>query len=348
MAGTPDEDDPEVSQPAAAPAHAGVPAGALGTSGAGGRLFVADAMAPPIQVGVRHSPLSRRHTVATVSAGITLTMRCWLCPQALGSGAALISSVDAAGPAAHPAPPLRNMGTQGQQRPGAQQVAAYGHVAAGATKATTPPDGASHSLCDRQPEPEHGAVPGEEGSMGPGYRTAPAQGRERMEVATAALLESPAPAGGAAAAAGLGTAEEGGPGPSQPAAGMAGAPYEDDPEVPQPAAAPAHAGLDPGTGQDVIDLTQKGQEIKLEGGLGWAQLIDNIITVLDKHLPDEEKPKIADALNRMEKWRASSEGLVHLQSLAKAYTLARTKCVRFTPKLYAWILLREVEPLLQA
>ncbi|GFH05847.1 hypothetical protein HaLaN_00378 [Haematococcus lacustris] len=89
MAGAPDEDDPEVSQPAAAPAHAGEPPGALGTSGAGGRLFVADAMATPI--------------------------------QALGSGAALISTLAAAGPVVNPAPPLRNMGTQGQQRPGAQQ-----------------------------------------------------------------------------------------------------------------------------------------------------------------------------------------------------------------------------------
>ncbi|KAJ9507901.1 hypothetical protein QJQ45_021250 [Haematococcus lacustris] len=422
---------------------AGEPAGALGTSGAGGRLFVADAMASPI--------------------------------QALGSGAALVSTLAAAGPVVDPAPPLRNMGTQGQQRPGAQQVAAYGHVAAGATKASTPPDGASHSLCDRQSDFEHGAVPGEESSLGPGYRTgqkrkaadakpgpipeagqaaaaaavavkrrhgsgphepnlvagvaqpAPAQGRERMEVAAAALPESPAPAvpqalltalpaGGAAAATRLGTAEEGGSGTSQPAAGMAGAPDEGDPEVSEPAAAPAHAGLDPGSGQDTIDLTQEGpggssitatggraatvlskdtalpltstrsgicpsplpaaadqgtgamqllpraavpapapppelpgaSEMKLEGGLGWAQLIDNIITVLDKHLPDGEKPKIADALNRMEQWRASSEGLVHLQSLAEAYTLARKKCARFTPKLYAWILLKEVEPLLQA
>ncbi|KAJ9507762.1 hypothetical protein QJQ45_019327 [Haematococcus lacustris] len=396
---------------------AGEPAGALGTSGAGGRLFVADAMAPPI--------------------------------QALGSGAVLISTLAAAGPAAHPAPPLSNMGSQGQQRPGALQVAAYGHVAAGATKATTPPDGASHSLCDRQPGqnwyrtgqnwyrtgryrtgqkrkaadakpgpiPEagqaaaaaalavkrrHGSGPHEHNLVAGVAQPAPAQGRERMEVATAALLESPAPAvpqplltalpaGGAAAAGGLGTAEEGGPGPSQPAAGMAGAPDEGDPEVPQPAAAPAHAGLDPGSGQDTIDLTQEGpggssitatggraatvlskdtalpltscpsplhaaayqgtgamqllpgaavpalapppelpgaSEMKLEGGLGWAQLIDNIITVLDKHLPGEEKPKIADALNRMEKWRASSEGLVHLQSLAEAYTLARKNAWR--------------------
>ncbi|KAJ9507759.1 hypothetical protein QJQ45_019332 [Haematococcus lacustris] len=396
---------------------AGEPAGALGTSGAGGRLFVADAMAPPI--------------------------------QALGSGAVLISTLAAAGPAAHPAPPLSNMGSQGQQRPGALQVAAYGHVAAGATKATTPPDGASHSLCDRQPGqnwyrtgqnwyrtgryrtgqkrkaadakpgpiPEagqaaaaaalavkrrHGSGPHEHNLVAGVAQPAPAQGRERMEVATAALLESPAPAvpqpllsalpaGGAAAAGGLGTAEEGGPGPSQPAAGMAGAPDEGDPEVPQPAAAPAHAGLDPGSGQDVINLTQEGpggssitatggraatvlskdtalpltscpsplpaaayqgteamqllpravvpaparppelpgaSEMKLEGGLGWAQLIDNIITVLDKHLPDEEKPKIADALNRMEQWRASSEGLVHLQSLAEAYTSARKNAWR--------------------
>ncbi|KAL6765426.1 hypothetical protein V8C86DRAFT_798627 [Haematococcus lacustris] len=99
---------------------------------------------------------------------------------------------------------------------------------------------------------------------------APDQGPEDMEVAPAALPESSAPDGGAAAAGGLGTAEEGGPGPSQPAAGMAGAPDEDDPEVSQPAAAPAHAVGDlpvtwtrpaPGEGQaidvtEVIDLTQ--------------------------------------------------------------------------------------------
>ncbi|KAJ9507159.1 hypothetical protein QJQ45_004846 [Haematococcus lacustris] len=60
---------------------------------------------------------------------------------------------------------------------------------------------------------------------------APDQGPEEMEVAPAALPDSSAPAGGAAAAAGLGTAEEGGPGPSQPAAGMAGAPDEGDPEA---------------------------------------------------------------------------------------------------------------------
>ncbi|KAJ9507393.1 hypothetical protein QJQ45_006359 [Haematococcus lacustris] len=73
---------------------------------------------------------------------------------------------------------------------------------------------------------------------------APDQGPEEMEVAPAALPDSSALSGGAAAAAGLGTAEEGGPGPSQPAVGMAGAPDEDDPEVPQPAAAPAHAGVE--------------------------------------------------------------------------------------------------------
>ncbi|KAJ9507407.1 hypothetical protein QJQ45_006364 [Haematococcus lacustris] len=350
----------------------GEPAGALGNSGAGGRHLVADAMASPI--------------------------------QALGSGAALISTLAAAGPMVDPAPPLRNMGTQGQQRPGAQQVAAYGHVAAGATKASTPPDGASHSLCDRQRDFEHGAVPGEESSLGPGYRTGqkrkaadakPGPSLEAGQAAAAAaaavavkrrrgcgphepnLVAGVAQPGGAAAATRLGTAEEGGSGTSQPAAGMAGAPDEGDPEVSEPAAAPAHAGLDPGSGQDTIDLTQEGpggssitttggraatllskdtalpltstrssicpsplpaaadqsteamqllpraavpapapppelpgaSEMKLEGGLGWAQLIDNIITVLDKHLPDEEKPKIADALNRMEKWRASSEGL---------------------------------------
>ncbi|GFH16098.1 hypothetical protein HaLaN_12451, partial [Haematococcus lacustris] len=101
-----------------------------------------------------------------------------------------------------------------------------------------------------------------------------------MEVAPAALPESPAPDGGAAAAGGLGTAEEGGPGPSQPAAGMAGAPDEGDPEVPQPAAAPAHAVSDlpvtwtrpaPGEGQaidviEVIDLTQDEPDIPQGSG----------------------------------------------------------------------------------
>ncbi|GFH08361.1 hypothetical protein HaLaN_03308 [Haematococcus lacustris] len=49
--------------------------------------------------------------------------------------------------------------------------------------------------------------------------------------------------------------------------------------------------------------------------LGWAQLIESVIATLDKHLPDGEKPKIADALMCMEKWRASSEGLPTTSSM---------------------------------
>ncbi|KAL6765430.1 hypothetical protein V8C86DRAFT_798944 [Haematococcus lacustris] len=90
----------------------------------------------------------------------------------------------------------------------------------------------------------------------PGVST-PDQGPEDMEVAPAALTESSAPASGATAAAGLGTAEEGGPGPSQPAAGMGGALDEDDPEVSQPAAAPAHAGVE-GAGGCILGASHDG------------------------------------------------------------------------------------------
>ncbi|KAJ9507282.1 hypothetical protein QJQ45_006245 [Haematococcus lacustris] len=114
--------------------------------------------------------------------------------------------------------------------------------------------------------------------------------------------------GGATAAAGLGTAEEGGPGPSQPAAGMAGALDEDDPEVSQPAAAPAHAVGDlpvtwtrpaPGEGQaidviEVIDLTQDepggaaaaaGLGTAEEGGPGPSQPAAGA--------PDEDDPEVS-------------------------------------------------------
>ncbi|KAJ9507916.1 hypothetical protein QJQ45_021257, partial [Haematococcus lacustris] len=159
----------------------GVPTKVFDSSGARGRPYVADVMAPPTQ--------QQAHASCSVGAGMTLAMWWWMCPQAVGSGAVLPSTLGAAGSAAHPAPPLSNMGSQGQQQPWAQQVAAYGHVAAGATMTTTPPDGASYPLCDLQPELEHGAVSGEpglravgaqlqgskriseEGSLGPSSRT---------------------------------------------------------------------------------------------------------------------------------------------------------------------------------
>ncbi|GFH12991.1 hypothetical protein HaLaN_08787 [Haematococcus lacustris] len=186
------------------------------------------------------------HASCSVGAGMTLAMWWWMCPQAVGSGAVLPSTLSAAGPAAHPASPISNMGSQGQQQPCAQQGAADGHVAAGATMTTTP----------------HG----EEGSLGPGFRTgmkrkaadADADADQSPEAGQAAAAASvkrhlgcgsqepdlvagvPQP-GGAAGAAGLGNTEEEGSGLSQPAAGMECAPDEGDPEVSQPAAAPAHA-----------------------------------------------------------------------------------------------------------
>ncbi|GFH05844.1 hypothetical protein HaLaN_00375 [Haematococcus lacustris] len=214
-----------LTEAAASVGHAtpGEPARVLGNSGAGGRLLVAAAMAPPIQAQcVEQGQAKERLLVLEVQ---TLTEAAASVGHATpGEPARVLGNSGAGGRllvAAAMAPPI-----QGQQRPCEQQVAAYGHVAAGITKTITPPEG-------------------EEGSLGPGYRTAPAQDRERMEVATAALPESPAPAG------------------------MAGAPDEGDPEVSQPAA--AHAGLDPGSGQDVINLTQEGPAA--DQGTGAMQLL---------------------------------------------------------------------------
>ncbi|GFH18252.1 hypothetical protein HaLaN_15022, partial [Haematococcus lacustris] len=283
IGGAPDEGDPEVSQPAAAPAH-------------GGPSQPAAAPAPASGETVEGPTTSQVLTMARMPCLQVCQLGLWA-PQGLEAGSLWLmpwhhpsSTLGAAGPAAHPAPLLSNMGSQGQQQPCVQPVAAYGHVAAGATMTTTPSDGASYPLCDPQPGPEHGDISGEEGSLGPGFRTgmkrkaadADADADQSPEAGQAAAAASvkrhlgcgphepdlvggvPQP-GGAAGAAGLGTTEEEGSGLSQPAAGMECAPDEGDPEVSQPAAAPAHAARQPVTcarplpdnGQSVIDLTQE-------------------------------------------------------------------------------------------
>ncbi|KAJ9507408.1 hypothetical protein QJQ45_006362 [Haematococcus lacustris] len=142
-------------------------------------------------------------------------------------------------------------------------VKSVGKQLTGRYKAMPKPGGPHLLVLEVWPLPKAAAQAGCATSGGPGFRTgqkrkaAEAQLGQRLEagqaVAAAAIKKrltvEPSvaagvsqPGGAAAAAAGLGTAEEGGPGPSQPAAGMGGAPDGDDPEVPQPAAAPAHAG----------------------------------------------------------------------------------------------------------
>ncbi|KAJ9507211.1 hypothetical protein QJQ45_004789 [Haematococcus lacustris] len=95
------------------------------------------------------------------------------------------------------------------------------------------------------------------------------RGSDAPEPGLAAGVAAP---GGATAGGSLGTAEEGGPGPSPAAAGMGGAPYEADPVVPLTAAAPSHAGMAGSYGQGVTDPMASIQEEPGGSGIASWQL----------------------------------------------------------------------------
>ncbi|KAJ9507277.1 hypothetical protein QJQ45_006256 [Haematococcus lacustris] len=227
--------------------------------------------------------------------------------------------------------------TGADQGPGSLQLpyeATYGHVAAGATMTTTPPDGASYPLCDPEPELQHGAVSGEEGSLGPGCRT----GMKRKAADADADVDQSPEAGQAAAAASV--KRHLGCGPHEPDL-VAGVPQPASDQGPEemevaPAALPeasAPADVKPNPGQQ-------------PGPLAAKDLLVTVGAMMDEHLPASEMPMFKDVYKRMEEWVNSPDGAAQLVQLRKAHTWNHLVYSGRTSKMSAWTLWESIQRIL--